>query len=374
MIVFFWILSMVIALYGLLILALGHGWRRLHYKVPPSPHFAFISVVVAARNEAANIGRCLEWLASQDYPASHFEVILVDDHSEDQTYAIIQEFIQSKNLSNFFLIDKSSLAGQTGKKNALSAAISLSRGDFILCSDADCHGHSQWLRTMNNWLQHLDPHMLIGPVLLWPAGSLFSRMQILEFSSLSGTTGGAARLGYPLMCNGANLLFKKESFLAVGGYYGNLHLASGDDMFLLQKLFCSGYKRIFYLMDPRAIVRTPPVDSLKGFFRQRIRWASKTTAYSDRFSQLVAALVASCNILILLAMILLFFVSTPGAFLLLASLLLKALVDFSLLWPVLGFFKKRKLLWFFPLLFLLYPLYVSFTAIMALIPLKRNWK
>ena len=95
-----------------------------------------ISVIVAARNEEANIGRCLHALVHQDYPASSFEIIVVDDRSTDRTASIVHNYCVHN--SSVKLISLTQLSSDLPpKKNALNEAIERSRFDIVAFTDAD---------------------------------------------------------------------------------------------------------------------------------------------------------------------------------------------------------------------------------------------
>ena len=95
----------------------------------------FISVVIAARNEAHNILECLTDMLKQEYPHGHFEVIIADDHSEDNTVDLCRKFIASH--PDLAITLDARPGSEKGKKAALARAISRSNGELILATDAD---------------------------------------------------------------------------------------------------------------------------------------------------------------------------------------------------------------------------------------------
>lgn len=372
---FSWIFMFITLGYSLLIVLFFVGWKRLGREGKPAAARASFTVVVAARNEEENILGCLEFLASQHYSSSHHEVIIVNDHSSDQTSPLIRAFIARRKLNHFRLIDLTDPRQPSGKKHAISMAVEQSQGDYIVTTDADCRAGAEWLSSIDHWVQAHQPAMLIGPVVLSPAGSLFEKMQVLEFTSLAGTTGGAAGLKHPIMCNGANLVFRKKDFVQVGGYQGNMNYASGDDVFLLHKFLQQKTGSIHFMKDSRAMIHTAPVPTLRAFFRQRVRWASKSTGYKDWFTLLVAGLVALVNLLLAAAIVVVIVMPDDPPQLLLQAFLLKALAEFPFLWMVTGFYGNRNLMWLFPLVFLVYPFYVLASALLSFaVPVAKPWK
>ncbi len=367
------ILILIALLYAILILAFTAGWVRLPvfwHKTDSTTHF---SVIIPARNEERYIMQLLILLRKQSYPKDQFEVILVDDHSTDATAGIVERKIKSGFFSNVHLIRAVDEDLVPGKKNALSSGIARASYDWIVTVDADCIIGSHWLESLAGFIEQEGPAMVIGPVAIAPGKTLFSQMQALEFMSLTGSTAGAAALGRPIMCNGANLAFRKDCFEKVCGYSGNEHLASGDDVFLLHKFKQLKGNRIAFLKSHGAIVYTRGLISLKEFFRQRGRWVGKAGGYKDGFTLLTGGVVALINLGIVLGLGAGLFISQK---LLLSALLLlvfKALVDFPLLLSVSGFYQRRDLMWLFPALTLVYPFYVVASLFSGFV-LKPRWK
>ena len=140
------LLVVIVVLLGLfyvwLILFYLKGWRNLQeFEVVSNKTSTTISVVVAARNEADNIENLLEDLANQSFLQSRFEVIIVDDHSDDDTFQIASNF----TLSNLKVLK---LESGIGKKAALHSGISDATNELIVTTDADCRVGEKWLETL----------------------------------------------------------------------------------------------------------------------------------------------------------------------------------------------------------------------------------
>ncbi|HHN48317.1 MAG TPA: glycosyltransferase [Bacteroidales bacterium] len=347
------ILTIILGLlYAFLIFAFSRGWRKLkpfgsenNQEIKPG---FFVSIVIAARNEEKNIGSCLNDLLDQDFPSGNFEIIVVDDHSEDATALLVHKNIQSN--AHLKLISLADLTNEAyGKKAAIAAGVALARGELIITTDADCRFTNQWLKTMVAYYQRFRPAMIIGPVSFFPQRSFWGKFMELEFISLVAAGAGALALKRPMMCNGANLAFTREAFSAVNIYKENIKWASGDDMFLMHGIRKKyGASAIHFLMAAPAIVRTWPPKSLKGFLAQRKRWGSKTRAYPQTFTAAVAVVVF-LNSLILLSTSVLSVFSPALMFAVFAGWVLKTLSDFMLIFPASAFFNRRYLMpWFIP--------------------------
>jgi len=280
----------VFLVYYVSVLALAFGWARLADKQRKQSHQQdhFLSVVIAFRNEATNLPALLVNLREQSYSQEKFEVIFVDDHSDDQSPEIVKASESSSSIRLMQLPQH-----LTGKKAALDFGIRQAKGEVIVTTDADCRVMPQWLSFINEQFQNEKIKMVTGLVRIDESNSLFSRLQALEFVSLMGTTGATIGLGSPTMCNGANLSFRKSAYLQVNGYEGNATIPSGDDEFLMRKINSTWKNAIAFLDDEQSIVFTPAQHSFSQWINQRLRWASKWKYNSPGFSKAVALIVLS---------------------------------------------------------------------------------
>jgi cellulose synthase/poly-beta-1,6-N-acetylglucosamine synthase-like glycosyltransferase len=252
------------------------------------------SLLIAARNEALNLPNLLADLAAQTFPAAQFEVLLADDHSTDDTAALVAAAAQT---SRFALRLITPGPNQTGKKAALAAALTQARAPWLVCTDADCRLSPGWLAAYAALIaRHPATQFISGPVLLTGPPTFLQALMGLEFAGLVGV--GAACLGRqaPTMCNGANLAYRRDAYAAVGGFADNAHLASGDDEFLLHKIHARQPGSARFLTDAAAIVRTAAPATLAALLRQRVRWASKWRHYQSPASRYLALLVLGANV------------------------------------------------------------------------------
>lgn len=263
----------IFVLYTLLLLLLRQGVKKIRVQtsVPDAHQIRSVSVVVPFRNEASHLGALLNDLKSQTYPAFSYEVVLVDDHSSDGSYELVQRVVQGD--ARFRLTRLG--AGEKGKKAALTEGIRVSKGELILTTDADCRLPETWCRTMNAAFENPAVKMCLGPLRLRGSSSFFHRMQALEFVSVVAVTMATAGWGRPSLASGANLAFRREAFYAVDGYFNERTLASGDDQFLMEKIAQRFAHAVIFLPDQRALVATGAASNLNAFLKQRLRWAGK---------------------------------------------------------------------------------------------------
>ncbi|MDV3310544.1 MAG: glycosyltransferase [Cyclobacteriaceae bacterium] len=262
-------LIFVASLYFLFLLLLRQGWKKAlrTHSIPPPACQPSVSVVIAARNEAANLGAVLAALERQTLRG--FEVVVVDDHSHDDTAAIARAFSGNPT----YAINVVRLSARSGKKAAITTGVHRARGSVILTTDADCNVGPRWIESM---VASFGPQVkfVSGGVRIGPAESFSAQLQAAEFASLVGAGASAIGLGYPVMCNGANMAFTRDTFLEVGGYSGNDHIPSGDDVFLLQKVHAWYPGSTVFCPHADAVVETAAV-SWRHFVNQRIRWGAK---------------------------------------------------------------------------------------------------
>jgi len=366
------ILSLTGLLYFGLIGLFTYGWYRSKSTLRSRTGSIGIkiSVIIAARNEENSIADLLDDLMVQDYPPALMEVVVVDDHSADGTAAVVKNFLISHKLSGYKLL-KSEDYHLAGKKEALTLGVTESAGDLILVTDADCRLGPGWVSTLAAYFDDKAKVMVFGPVAYIHLEGVINRFQSLEFSGLMASGAGAAGAGYPFICNGASLAYRKSAFLQVNGFEGNKRFISGDDVFLMHKMKKKfGSKAIGFARDKRLLVQTYPASGLAAFLKQRIRWASKSKGYGDPLALATALIVFAYNFMLSVTFFAGFF--SRGFFLLFTGfILLKSMIDLPLMWGVTGFTGSRQLMkWYLPFQ-IVYPFYIMVAGILGLFNRKK---
>ena len=413
------------------------------------PQTTAISVIVPVRNEAINIFYLLEDLNRQDYPVQNFEVIIVDDNSEDDTIKIVNEFSKKALFTlRIFALKEEGIASPSqeagtrpdyippelpggaggigsdmpsGKKKAIETGINYASGELIVTTDGDCRLNPGWLSILQNFYVSKAAKFISAPVSYFtvehrmysPATGLAmpDTMQAIEFAGLIviGATSIAKRS--PNMCNGANIAYPKKIFYQVNGFEGNINVASGDDEFLMHKIYAHGAKRIappvetpnldvstggamrsrvtrdslrhahvYFLKNREAMVFTKPAKNLSGFIAQRMRWAGKWAHYADIKVKLLAIFIFSVNFCLMASII--FIIINQYCFApptgrveggivqnampyALCTMLLKVFAEFVFLKTVMKFFSKRFNYLAFVLIELIHPFYVVFLGCLS---------
>jgi len=268
-------LSSIYYVYFITRVRIGLQFLRFAQPINIARH---ISIVVAARNEENNIEKCLQSLVKQTYPTNSYEIIIVDDGSTDKTASIVKSF--SERFANIHLLslifDSEQKIGR--KPIALAKGIAQATGEIILTTDADCIVPPQWIEIMVN---HFEEGVVFvaGPVAERDAPTFFAKMEQLEFLGLITTAAGLIGSGHPIICNGANLAYRKDAFIAVDGF--NAESSSNDDESLMNKMVHRKIGRVVFAPEAEAVVTTSSSNTISTFLRQRIRWANKRGHYED---------------------------------------------------------------------------------------------
>jgi len=364
-------LLVIFGLYILLIIYYWRSWLSIPVFKPQLINIApqtRISVIIPARNEEENIANCLDSVCNQSYPKELFEVLVVDDHSTDKTASIVNGYAD-KNVKLISLKDFISDELNSYKKKAIEIAIAQSTGELIVTTDADCFTNKHWLQTIAAFYEQYDPVFIAAPVSIDCSNKFIEFFQGLDFMTLQGITGASVYKKIHSMCNGANLAYTRKAFEEVGGFTGIDNIASGDDMLLMHKIYKLYPDKVMFLKSKEAIVQTAPVNSVKEFFNQRIRWASKADKYDDKRIFAVLFLVYLVNLLLLILPIIALALSTQYSIfdirysiwtVWLLLLLLKTITELIFLMPVSKFFGKQPMLWAFPLM---QPFHIIYTVI-----------
>lgn len=332
-----------------------------------------ISVIVPARNEEANIGKCIQSLLQQNYPRQLLQIIVVNDHSTDNTALIVKQFrYEGIILINLADVLKNEPGFVAFKKKAIEAGIAVATGTLVVTTDADCTMDESWISSIAAFHKINNSAFIAAPVKIKHYNTIVSVFQSMDFAILQGITGASVFKNIHSMCNGANLAYEKAAFYAVNGFAGIDGIASGDDMLLMRKIKAHYPQRVHYLKSKAAIVDTEPAADWWAFFQQRIRWASKSGQYKDVriISVLLLVYLLNLNLFILLvgcifqpAWLLFFGV---GVF-------YKTIIEWEFVKTVLKYFDNQKLMRFFPLF---QPLHIVYTVLAGFLGgiSKYEWK
>lgn len=288
----FWLFFGVIWWTFMLVYALLMGWVVWGALKPSRRHGMMlkenVSLLVPFRNEAHHLHRLVESLLLEMEETD--EIILVNDQSDDDYLKVLAPLLDKS--PNLFLYHSEG----KGKKAALMLGISKAQNDLLWTLDADVF-LSSGIRSMLSIEMTESTVMLTGAVHVQNPVKWWQYWERLDLLSLVGSGQAMLRNDTAVMCNGANLVFRKSAFEAVGGYGGNTNMPSGDDVFLMQKLHAHFPKGV-RAGSPSFVVWVSPQSALADVFTQRVRWASKTSKYVSTSSKVIAAVVGFVNVAI----------------------------------------------------------------------------
>jgi cellulose synthase/poly-beta-1,6-N-acetylglucosamine synthase-like glycosyltransferase len=184
-----------------------------------------VSVIICARNEVDNLREYLPYVLKQDYP--DFEVIVVNDCSEDDSYLVLGELLQQYPRLRVSTLTQSNFVH--GKKFAQFIGIKAAKNELLLFTDADCRPESdKWLSTMTPNFDEKTSFVL-GYGGYMPGKGLLNRYIRYDTMTIAMQYAGMTRRGMPYMGVGRNLAYRRSTFFSNKGFGSHSHIASGDD-------------------------------------------------------------------------------------------------------------------------------------------------
>lgn len=358
-----------ITVYSAILIILWFCWKRRAMpdeSMEGNVHYP-VTLLVPFRNEAPHLPGLLENLSQLSYP--DLQVLMIDDHSDDGGAELVQKWVSERGLGRISLLDS---IGE-GKKAALATGVTMSTASIVLTTDADCLLPKNWVQEMLKGFASHEVQMAAGPVVSIGGKRQFDHFQQLEWASILLMTNMFFRSHRPVMCSGANMGYRKEAFYHVRGYEGNELKLSGDDAYLLQKIFARfGHQAVRYLSGPEALVRTKAAKTWKELLSQRARWAAKWNKHKS-LAGMTAAIISFLFSLTSLLSLLLLFQGPIGIGVFACYWGIKVLME----WRVLGGLLKEFGI-FIPVLGYVYtgivhPAYVGLVAMYSLLG-KPLWK
>lgn len=335
------------------------GWHSLSKpNIDEKNINPFVSIVIAVRNESKNIAKLIEQLKNQSYHHKNYEIIIIDDHSDDDTAGIISAIAEKNTEINLRLISSTG----NGKKTAVKQGITAAKSEIILTTDGDCSVSSFWISTMVSYLT-TGYRVITGPVVYNKEKKLITRFFELDFLSLVASGAGSIGAKLPLMGNAANMAFYKKDYVNLMTNNPSNKYISGDDVFFIHEIYQKyDSKTVGFVKEEKAIVSTDGPENLSSFLSQRTRWASKAVGYSIIWPVIVAIIVFGFNLLIATLMVICTFfpVLLPVYFLMIIT---KFVIDAPLLRSAISFTKKTHLKILILLFEFVYPIYIVIAAI-----------
>jgi len=289
-----------LSVFILFIIFLAAGFIKYLYKGSSVSESVDISIITAAKNEAAVIERFVSSVKNLDYPKEKFELILVDDNSSDNTYEIACRSME--NQENLRSIN-AGIKTIGAKRGALFKGIQLSRFPYIVVTDADCVPSVEWLKICAGEFEKGND-FIFGPAPFFKEEGLVNKISIMENIKNQFMSFSLASLGMPYSASARNMGFSKKTFFQIGGYENTLDSLSGDDDLLLREALKNKIKvSAFY--NKNAMVYSSTKKSLKDYIKQKTRHTKSSLYYSIK-NKIVLSGWHLLNLFMLLSLLLIF--------------------------------------------------------------------
>ena len=327
-----------------------------------------VSVVIAARNEEKNIVNIISDLMNQTYPSHRYEVIIVDDHSNDRTLELGQQIAAGHSNIKILRIFDNDPEIISAKKNAIFQGIKRSRGEIILTTDADCRVQPQWIEIMVSYFTE-DVGMVVGFSQLGKSGEkrrLFEQLQAIDFLALLSAAQGSLNVNYPLAATGQNFAYRREAFEQVGGFKEIGHRISGDDVLLLQLVHKKTNWKICFAPAKQAFNYSLPEKTFQKLINQRKRWASNGS-YQLKLNMGFFLIVVNTFLMNVIPLIYLlaFLILSKNLIVVFGCLLIKFLIEFLIVFKGAVVYHRKDLIKYYPIWIILQIPYVVFVGLMG---------
>lgn len=341
--------------------------QPIHIKNTP----AGFSVIINFRDEQEFLPKLLSSIAGLSFSRERVQFIFINDASSDDSVSIIKIFAQYHPQINMALYDRV-VQSPSAKKDGITQALTHALFNHIVTTDADCLLPPKWLTAFEeHYTRFPDSIFVAAPVQMVTNNTLLSQLQASEMTALQVITMGGFGIRQPFLCNGANMSFTKSIFYELHGYEGNDDIASGDDIFLLEKSAALDASACYYLKDQKAIVNTTAKASWRNMIVQRARWAQKGTKTKSMLNKLVSAQVFISSVFFIVSPILLL-TQIVSAKAVATAITLKIFTDVVVLVIGNAFFENKKWKRYVVTQLCIYPVVV--VAVAAVSFTRVRWK
>lgn len=367
MLIFYLFFLLASSAYVIQVLQYYFYWKKIPIITTQGTHvIAPISIIIAVRNEAQHIQACIESILKQTF--IDFELIIVDDFSDDETGAIVLAFNDSR-VKYFHLKEylPASALHTMNKKKSIELGVKQANFNLIVTTDGDCSMGRTWLQVISDTFSNPTIQYATGIVAYFEKPDLLSRFQQIDLMSLMGITAATIQMKSAYMSNGANMAFRKKTFEMIGGYKTNVDLPTGDDVFLMHHIISTyGENAVTFIKNNEAAVYTSSCTTLAAFIQQRIRWVSKSTKLLSKKAIFTLQFMYLYHSLFLVLTLLCFLLPSIHWRYLLGFFIIKVSIDLLFLNSVSSFFKQRKLLIGLPLFEIFYIVYVIAIGVLGI--------
>ena len=276
-------LSIAIISFLIILIYYLYFFTKLYLHKDITSNFTYpISIIICAKNEFQNLKRNLPLILSQNY--FEFEVIVVNDHSTDESCFYLEEMTQNnKNLVVVNLND--SVTDTLGKKFALTLGIKTAKYEHLLLTDADCIPNSKnWAKKMSS--NFVNSEIIIGYGPYKKTKGFLNKFIRFDTFQVALQYLSYALSGFPYMGVGRNLAYKKSLFFENKGFASHLHIPSGDDDLFIQEIVSK--RNVSIEISDSSHTTSEVIENWQEWIYQKRRHLSASSMYKNRFKILLS--------------------------------------------------------------------------------------
>jgi len=226
-----------------------------------------VVILVAARDEEANLVECLDSLLELDYSPEKLQIWVGDDASTDGTWEIIARYSKEYSNINGMQITKSITKGN-GKANVLAQLAHHCKSDWIFITDADIRVPKQWVNTMLAAAEKEEAVLVTGTSLV-SGSAFFAKVQRLDWLYATAMLKVISDTGTPVTTMGNNMAILRRVYEEVGGFE-NLHFSVTEDLELFKQVVKKHHT--LNLFSEGVLNKSTPQNSVLELLIQRKRW------------------------------------------------------------------------------------------------------
>jgi len=266
------LLLCIVFLYTIQELVLFLLFQSIPQTTKSTENLLKLSIIISAKNEAENLKTNLPFILNQSHP--HYEVIVVDDQSTDDTFEIIQYLQKTYSNLKYYKINVNQ---NSSKKNALKQGIQKAENEYLVFTDADCKPlTNEWLSKLQNYYKFKDS-IILGYSPYRNENSWLNKLIRFETFQTAVNYYAMAKMGHAYMGVGRNLAYTKHIFNSLGQFEAHKEVVSGDDDLFINA--ASGQFSIHCCINPRTFVESKPKDTWKAWINQKRRHITTANHY-----------------------------------------------------------------------------------------------
>jgi biofilm PGA synthesis N-glycosyltransferase PgaC len=326
-----------------------------------------VSIIICARNEEKNLQKNLSSILEQDYP--NFEVVVVNDCSNDESKFILQDFSRQYSHLNVVTIAEHERF-KHGKKFAVTIGIKASKNEHLVFTDADCRPAStNWLRRMQQNFSG-SKKIVLGYSPYLKSGSFINKLIRFETFYTALNYFSFALAGKPYMGVGRNLAYTKSLFFSGKGFASHMHILSGDDDLFVNQHATQDNTAIE--IHPESQVWSEPQKTFSSYINQKLRHLGAGRAYKRSHKRILSLQVVSGMLFYILLIVLIFL--HAEWWILLPVFLIRMILQLIVYYPIFKKLSYYDLIWWLPVLDFMYYFYILALYSTTLFRKKVKWR